>query len=157
MFGQLINGHEGTFIINLIICIISGLLIGMERESRGKDAGIGTHTLVITGSMIFTFISELVDPSSTSRIAAQVITGIGFLGAGMILRSEESRVRNLTTAASIWYSGAIGMLIGFGFHLIAILAVLAGVAILMVPHPKIRQITKKDGSRVFEIEEFKKL
>ncbi|MEM4260685.1 MAG: MgtC/SapB family protein [Candidatus Woesearchaeota archaeon] len=157
MLQNILTGHEGIFLINLLICMVCGLLIGMEREARGKDAGIGTHTLVITGSMIFTFISQLVDPTSTSRIAAQVITGIGFLGAGMILRSEESRVRNLTTAASIWYSGAIGMLIGFNFQIIAILAVLAGILILLIPHPKIKQITKKDGSMVFEIDEFKKL
>ena len=66
--------------------------------------------------MIFSYIPGLVDPNSTSRIDAQIITGIGFLGAGFILRSEETkRVTNLTTAASIWFSCSVGMAFGFGY------------------------------------------
>ena len=66
--------------------------------------------------MIFSYLSAHVDPNSTSRIAAQIITGIGFLGAGLILKSEEDkRVTNLTTAASIWFLCSIGMALGFGF------------------------------------------
>jgi putative Mg2+ transporter-C (MgtC) family protein len=74
-------------------------IIELERESKGKPAGISTQCLVIGGSMIFSFISGLVDPNSTSRIAAQIVTGIGFLGAELILKSEEDkRITNLTTA-----------------------------------------------------------
>lgn len=128
-----------TFVIDLIVAIILGTLIGIERESRGKDAGISTNCFVISGAMLFTFMSMTVDPASQSRIAAQVVTGIGFLGAGLILK-EGTSVRNLTTAASIWFSGALGMAIGFGYIQIAVIAALAAIAIPRIPHVK-----HKDG------------
>ena len=89
---------------------------------------------VVTGAMIFTFLSMTVDPASESRIAAQIVSGIGFLGAGLILRNGDSNVRNLTTAASVWYAGAIGMLIGFEFYEIAVIAGVAGVFMPRVRH-----------------------
>lgn len=129
-----------TFIIDLAVAIALGVLIGGERELRGKDAGISTHSLVICGAMLFTFMSMSVDPASESRIAAQIVTGIGFLGAGLILKSGNT-VRNLTTAASIWFAGAIGMAIGFGFYQIAIIAAIASVFIPRIPdiRPKNKQ------------------
>jgi putative Mg2+ transporter-C (MgtC) family protein len=108
-------------------------MIGAERESRGKDAGISTHIMVICGSTLFTFMSSLVDPDSRSRIAAQIVSGIGFLGAGLILKEDGSRIRNLTTAASIWFAGAIGMAIGFDFHFIALIAVLVSIIVPRIP------------------------
>jgi len=122
-----------TFLIDMVIAIALGFLIGAERESRGKDAGISTHTFVISGAMLFTFMSMTVDPASQSRIAAQVVSGIGFLGAGIILK-DGLTVRNLTTAASIWFAGAIGMAIGFGYYQIAIIAAIASVFIPRMPH-----------------------
>lgn len=122
-----------TFVIDLFIAIALGTIIGIERESRGKDAGISTNSFVICGAMLFTFMSMTVDPASQSRIAAQVVTGIGFLGAGLILKDGVT-VRNLTTAASIWFSGAIGMAIGFGYYQIAIIAALASIFIPRIPH-----------------------
>lgn len=122
-----------TFIIDLVVAVALGVLIGGERELRGKDAGISTHSLVICGAMLFTFMSMTVDPASESRIAAQIVTGIGFLGAGLILK-DGATVRNLTTAASIWFAGAIGMAIGFGFYQIAIIAAFASVFIPRIPH-----------------------
>lgn len=120
---------EMQFLTGLGISIVLGFIIGLERESRGKDAGISTHILVIGGSMLFTMISAMVDPASTSRIASQIIPGIGFLGAGLILK-EGGNVHNLTTAASLWFSAAVGMAIGFGFYTIAIIA---GVVCMLVP------------------------
>ena len=106
------------------LSFLAGFIIGLERESKGKPAGIGTQCLVIGGSMIFSYISGLVDPNSTSRIAAQIVTGIGFLGAGLILKSEEDKkITNLTTAASIWFSCSIGMAFGFGFFIMGIIAI----------------------------------
>lgn len=128
-----IGQNEKNLIIDLILCLISGFIIGSERESRGKDAGISTHTLVITGAMIYTFMSSIVDPMSQSRIAAQIVSGIGFLGAGLILK-DGTNVRNLTTAASIWVSGAIGMAFGFNFHSIGIIATIVAVLIPRIPH-----------------------
>lgn len=121
------------FLIDLCIAIALGYLIGAERELRGKDAGISTNTFVICGAMLFTFMSMTVDPASKSRIAAQIVSGIGFLGAGLILK-DGATVRNLTTAASIWFAGAIGMAIGFGYHQIAIIAAVASVGIPRIPH-----------------------
>ncbi len=121
------------FAIDLAIAVALGFLIGAERELRNKDAGISTHTFVISGAMLFTFMSATVDPASQSRIAAQIVSGIGFLGAGLILKDGAS-VKNLTTAASIWFAGAIGMAIGFGYHQIAIIAAIASVLIPRIPH-----------------------
>ncbi|MEM0473557.1 MAG: MgtC/SapB family protein [Candidatus Aenigmatarchaeota archaeon] len=90
-----ISTTEAVFLLKILLSLFSGFLIGAERESRGKDAGISTHTFVITGSMIFSFVSTLISPSQP--IAAQIVTGIGFLGAGLILK-EGNRVKNLTTA-----------------------------------------------------------
>ena len=125
--------NEINFIIDLLLSLVVGIAIGFERETRGKDAGISTHTLVISGSMLFTFMSTTVDPSSSSRIAAQIVSGIGFLGAGLILK-EGATVKNLTTAASIWFAGAIGMAIGFNYHMIAVIAAIASIGIPRIPH-----------------------
>lgn len=120
---------------DLLLALFFGFMIGIERESRGKDAGIGTHVLVISGAMIYTFLSTIITAGGDqSRIAAQVVTGIGFLGAGIILKSEAGGIRNLTTAASIWYSGSIGMALGFDYHLIALFATIACVAAPRIPN-----------------------
>jgi putative Mg2+ transporter-C (MgtC) family protein len=134
---------ELVFALNLILSILLGFLIGAERESRGKDAGISTHALVIGGSMLFTYLSMMVDPQSTSRIAAQIVSGIGFLGAGLILKDGAS-VKNLTTAASLWFAGAIGMAIGFGFYMVAVIAAVASLLIPKIPH--FRQMKRSDGA-----------
>jgi putative Mg2+ transporter-C (MgtC) family protein len=125
---------EVHFLIGLVLAIAIGYMVGGERESRGKDAGISTHILVISGSMIFTLLSMYADPASTSRIAAQIVSGIGFLGAGLILKDGAS-VKNLTTATSLWVAAAIGMAIGFGYYFIALFG---GIASAFVPRiPKI--------------------
>ncbi len=125
---------ESRFVFGMVLSLIIGFIIGLERESKGKDAGISTHTLVIMGSMLFTFISVHADGSdSSTRIAAQVVAGIGFLGAGLILK-EGTTVRNLTTAASLWFAAAIGMAIGFEYYTIAIIASLMALITLRIPH-----------------------
>lgn len=132
-FIALLDPVTFTFLKALSLSLFLGYIMGAERELRGKDAGISTNMFVICGAMIFTFISMTVDPASESRIAAQIVSGIGFLGAGLILKDGAS-VRNLTTAASIWYAGAVGMLIGFGFYEIAVISGVAGVVIPRVQH-----------------------
>ena len=132
---DILIGYELDFLIGIGLSLLAGFFIGVERESRGKPAGISTHCLVIAGSMIFTYLSAQVDPNSTSRIAAQLVTGIGFLGAGIILKSEESeKVTNLTTAAAIWFAAAIGMAIGFNFYFMAIVAIAFAVLVPRIPH-----------------------
>ncbi len=128
-------GLQLAFLIDIIIALAAGFVIGVERESRGKPAGISTNSLVIGGAMLFTYLSAAVDPNSTSRIAAQIVSGIGFLGAGMILKGEvDKKITNLTTAASVWYSAAIGMAIGFNFYIIALAAVIFAVLVPRIPH-----------------------
>jgi putative Mg2+ transporter-C (MgtC) family protein len=126
-----------VFIVDAMVALVLGYIIGAERELRGKDAGISTHIFVICGAMLFTFMSMTVDPASKSRIAAQIVSGIGFLGAGLILK-DGITVKNLTTAASIWFAGAIGMAIGFGYHQIAICAALLSVVVPRIPHVRSR-------------------
>lgn len=82
------TSNDLFFVIDLFLSLIAGFVIDAEREARGKPAGIGTHCFVIGGSMILTYISSIVDPASTLRIAAQLVSGIGFLGAGIILKEE---------------------------------------------------------------------
>ena len=128
-------GYQLDFLIDVGISLLAGFLIGVERESRGKPAGISTHCLVIGGTMMFTYISAQVDPNSTSRIAAQIVSGIGFLGAGMILKSESTeKITNLTTAAAVWFAAAIGMAIGFNFYLMALVGIAFAVLVPRIPH-----------------------
>ena len=133
---NMLTGYEYRFVFSLLLSLIGGYLIGSERESRGKDAGISTQSLVIGGAMLFTFISLAMDPDSPARIAAQVVTGVGFLGAGIILKSKKGHVANLTTAASIWFSAAIGMAIGFGWYAIAVIGIVYAVLVPRVPRVK---------------------
>jgi putative Mg2+ transporter-C (MgtC) family protein len=128
-------GYQLDFLIDVGLSLLAGFLIGIERESRGKPAGISTHCLVIGGTMMFTYISAQVDPNSTSRIAAQIVSGIGFLGAGMILKSESTeKITNLTTAAAVWFAAAIGMAIGFNFYLMALVGIAFAVLVPRIPH-----------------------
>jgi putative Mg2+ transporter-C (MgtC) family protein len=112
-------------------------LVGLEREMEGKPAGIRTYGLVGMGAAIFTDVGIVAfgpgDPGS--RVAAQVITGIGFLGAGTILRMQL-RVVGLTTAAGLWVAAAIGMAIGSGLYLLGIAAALLTAALLQVLRPE---------------------
>lgn len=110
-----------SILIRLIFAFLLGGIIGFERERKGRSAGLRTHILVCSGSCLIMLVSiymytlftnELsLDPA---RIAAGVVTGIGFLGAGTIIRSAQE-VRGLTTAASVWISAAIGLAVGCGF------------------------------------------
>ena len=130
-----LRGYEPDLLIDFLLVLLAGFIIGVERESRGKPAGISTHCFVIGGSMIFTYLSAHVDPNSSSRIAAQLVTGVGFLGAGIILKSEaDERITNLTTAASIWFSASIGMAIGFNFYVMAIIAIAFAALVPRMPH-----------------------
>lgn len=134
---SVLGSTEIQFAISLGVALICGLLIGVERELKRKPAGISTQILVVTGSMMFAFFSGVLNSGDPGRIAAQIVSGIGFLGAGIILKSEKSKkVTNVTTAASIWFSAAVGMAIGFEMYVIAIMAALYAVLIARIPHVK---------------------
>lgn len=104
----------GEFLIRMTVGAGLGALIGLEREVTGKEAGLRTHALVGLGSALFTVISFAgFDAGDPSRVAAQIVSGIGFLGAGAIFRSGPL-VKGLTTAAGLWAAAAIGMASGTG-------------------------------------------
>ncbi len=109
----------------ILLAAALGMAIGAEREHRHKSAGLRTYTLVAVGSALFTILSlygfggENYRAFDPSRIASQIVVGIGFIGAGMIIL-RENKVEGLTTAAGIWTTAAIGMAVGLNFYLIAI-------------------------------------
>ena len=104
----------------IILAFILGGIIGFERERVDKPAGLRTHILVSIGSAQFTILSFYAFPGSDpSRVAAYVVAGIGFIGAGTIIQARD-RVIGVTTAASLWVAAAVGMATGIGFYLLAI-------------------------------------
>lgn len=107
------------FIIRLLAASIAGGALGIERESSNKSAGLRTNMIVSVGAAIYVMISAVLLEGSTtgdpSRVMGQIVTGIGFLGAGVILH-QGSSVKGLTTAATIWCSAALGCLAGFGMY-----------------------------------------
>ena len=108
-------------ILKLVVAVLLGGIIGWEREHTARPAGLRTHILVSVGSALMTIISmEAFSGSDPSRVAAQIVSGIGFLGAGTIMR-EGLSVKGLTTAASLWATAGIGMAVGTGFYTAAII------------------------------------
>ncbi len=123
--------------VRLVLALVLGGLIGIERESMGRPAGFRTHILVSVGSALMMIVSAYAFAEfmpggyEPGRIAAQVVSGIGFLGAGTIMR-EGANVRGLTTAASLWTVAGIGLTVGSGFYFAAILATVLVVLTLVV-------------------------
>lgn len=149
-------------LIRIAASIGLGFLLGLERELTNKYAGLRTHILVCLGACIFTLISiygfptfaesdnVIVDNSTgirdTGRVAAQVVSGIGFIGAGAVLRNGPMII-GLTTAATLWISAAIGMTCGVGLYNIAIVTTLASVAVLTIIRIFERKILPKSFKR----------
>jgi putative Mg2+ transporter-C (MgtC) family protein len=119
-------------VISIILAAFLGAAIGLERELSGKSAGLRTNLLICLGAAIFTIISKQMDAvteGSTTRIAAQILTGVGFLGAGAVIQDRRG-VHGLTTAATIWLVASIGMACGAGFHDLAALSALIVIVVL---------------------------
>ena len=116
---------EWNFILRLFIAGILGGLIGFEREFRAKEAGLRTHFIVALGSALFMLISQYAFTGrfDAARVAAQVVSGIGFIGAGVII-FQKNVVRGVTTAAGLWVAAAIGLACGAGMYVVAIAATL---------------------------------
>lgn len=119
---------EMTMILRTLLACVVGGAIGIEREFRGKDAGIRTYAAVALGACTFGLIAQHVGPGIDTRIASNIVVGIGFLGAGMIMK-EGTRVEGLTTAATIWATAATGLALSLGMY---VLGVLTGVLILFI-------------------------
>ena len=119
---------DWNLILRLVIAGLMGGIIGLERESRAKEAGIRTHFIVALGSALFMIISQYAFNGrfDAARVAAQVVSGIGFLGGGLIIKSKSNVITGLTTAAGLWVTGAIGMGAGSG------MVGMAGIATLLL-------------------------
>jgi putative Mg2+ transporter-C (MgtC) family protein len=112
------------FSLRLMLSITLSGVIGMDRERRDKSAGLRTHILVGVGACLITILSIAAFPGGDpTRVASSIVTGVGFLGAGVIWRGKN-RVHDLTTAASIWVTAAIGMAVGVGAWLLAVIITL---------------------------------
>jgi putative Mg2+ transporter-C (MgtC) family protein len=120
-----------VLLLRLALVILVGGLIGAEREYRSKSAGFRTMILICLGSFLFTTFSISISGSSSDRIASNIVTGIGFLGAGVIFRSDN-RINGITTAASIWAVAALGMGIADGYYMIVLISTLIVLASLFL-------------------------
>jgi len=135
-------------LLRLALAAGLGGAIGLEREFRHKPAGLRTNMLIALGSALFSILSvELgAGAGSPDRIAAQVVSGIGFLGAGAILRSGEN-VHGLTTAATIWVNAAIGMAAGLGSYTVAIVAAAITLSVLALMPVMEKMVDNRRGER----------
>ena len=139
-------------ILRLLLAVLLSGLVGLEREAKGRSAGLRTHMLVCAGSclMMLTGIylashyrgTMDVDPT---RLAAQVVSGIGFLGAGTIIQFRDS-VRGLTTAASVWAAAGIGLAVGGGFYVGAVSTTVLVLVVLLVLHGLEQRLGAKSRS-----------
>ena len=128
-------------LIPLLMAAVLGGIVGLERELRGKPAGLRTNILICLGSCIFTIISMSFSTSTPDRIAAQIVTGIGFLGAGAIIHSGIG-IHGLTTAAVIWVVASIGMACGAKMYSIAVSATILVLIVLLLLPPFEKKISK---------------
>lgn len=124
---------ELLFIGRTLLAALLGGLIGWERERHGTDAGLRTHMAVCIGASTFSLVSAHVPGADPARIAAQVVVGIGFLGAGVII-NERGKVAGLTTAAALWATAAVGMAAAFGMYILAVATALIIYATLALHH-----------------------
>jgi putative Mg2+ transporter-C (MgtC) family protein len=157
--------HWSEALLRLALAAAMGAAIGIERERRGREAGLRTHLLVSLGSALFTIVSAYgfheflssgasVVRADPSRIAAQIVTGIGFLGAGAIIRQGLS-IRGLTTAATLWVVAAIGLAVGAGYYsgavITTILVLIALWPLRIIGYRVMRQISPAEDRLLVEL------
>ena len=133
---------EIVLVLRTMLAAMLGALIGWERERHGTEAGIRTHMAVCIGACTFALVSSHVPGADPTRIAAQIVVGIGFLGAGVII-NQHGTVSGLTTAAALWATSAVGTAAAFGMYVLAVFTALIIYATLALHHlpgwPKARQ------------------
>lgn len=136
------RGQQLHLIVPILLSVICGLLLGVYRSH--KSSGVRTFLLVTVGSTLFTLVSihgfvgeNFGTVLDTSRLAAQIVSGVGFIGAGLIWKADDG-LRGLTTAAGVWAAAAIGVMIGVGWHMLAMLT-----ALLIVFIFELKSITEK--------------
>ena len=127
----------GVVLLRLLAATLFGALIGVERETAGKSAGVRTHMLVTLGTAVFVIACQRADFSTDglSRVIQGIVTGIGFIGAGTILKLNEQReIQGLTTAAGLWMTAAIGVAVGLGILGLAVIGTLVTLLVLVLEH-----------------------
>lgn len=127
---------------SVLLSVLLGFIIGFERKQRFKEAGIRTHTIVCFGAAIMTVISKNIGAGDPGRIAAQIVSGVGFLGAGMIVYKQHE-VKGLTTAVGIWATAGVGMACGAGLYIVAVGATALLVIVQCIFHLNFRIFRSK--------------
>ncbi len=137
MMPEILNENELLMTLRVVSSVFFGFLIGVERRGGKWGAGPRTFTLICMGSALFTVLSVYAFPDNKepARLSAQIITGIGFIGAGVIWRSRTETLHGLTTAAAIWCSAAVGISVGLGHYILAFISTLATMVVLSKGHP----------------------
>ena len=145
-FSDISDVEQATrMFVRLLLAAVLGGLLGIEREQHGKDAGVRTHMLVAMGAALFVLVSQQsgMPNADLSRVVQGVIAGVGFLGAGAILKLDgEERVKGLTTAAGIWLTAAIGVAAGMGREATAVLSTLLTLVIFALVPKLVRLMDK---------------
>jgi putative Mg2+ transporter-C (MgtC) family protein len=122
-----------TDLLAILLAVVCGAAIGLERELKHKPAGLRTNVLICLGAALFTIISSKMagdKDTAITRIAAQIVTGVGFLGAGAVIQ-DRGGIHGLTTAATIWLVASIGMACGAGFYYLAIVTTVLAIVVLL--------------------------
>ncbi|MBZ4396171.1 MgtC/SapB family protein [Myxococcus sp. MISCRS1] len=154
--------EEKLIVMRLGVAALLGAVLGLERELRGQSAGLRTHIIVSLGACLFTLSSVFVEGAlaggapegsraDVSRIASQVVVGIGFLGAGAIIR-DQGQVKGLTTAANLWLTASVGLAVGMGFHWAAITTVVIALVALAGLRPLEKAIRRHRARRGLKVE-----
>lgn len=138
-----------TDIIKILVSFLLGAVLGLEREYRSKPAGFRTLIMITVGATIFTLLSYRIGSGTPDRIAANIITGIGFIGAGVIFK-EGMKVSGMTTASTIWIAAAIGMSVGYGAYYLA-----AGVTVLVLIILMLLARLEKSFDRLHQVKFYK--
>ena len=139
--------HE---LYDLLLAVVIGAVIGAEREYHSKSAGLRTMIMVSLSSCLFTIISLKIGVANPDRLAANVLTGLGFLGAGVILK-DDNRISGITTATTIWMTAALGMAVGAGYELLSVWATVIVLIVLVLLVYVQRGIEHLNQERNYEI------
>ena len=142
--------NEYKYLLAIFLSVVLGFLIGLERKTRAKEAGVRTHTIVCFGACLLVIISKYGFAESSadvSRVAAQIVSGIGFIGAGMIVYRKNT-VHVLTTAAGIWATAGIGMACGAGLYFVAVGGTIIMICVQCVLHINCKLFNMKRACRI---------
>lgn len=141
---------EYKYLLVILLSVVLGFLIGLERKTRAKEAGVRTHTIVCFGSCLLMIISKYGfsgENADVARVAAQIVSGIGFIGAGMIVYRKNA-VHGLTTAAGVWATAGIGMACGAGLYFVAVGGTLIMILVQCVLHINCKLFNMKHLYRI---------